>query len=80
TIHRLRRGIAGLAPVVEEDTIPFTVSGGLVTLNDQRGDPESLIRAADRALYIAKEGGRDRIIVADSGHRIGGDGELAEPH
>ena len=42
----------------------MTVSGGVAELSDDRATLDDLIRIADDALYEAKEGGRDRVIVA----------------
>jgi diguanylate cyclase (GGDEF)-like protein len=42
----------------------ITVSIGVAVLPDDAGDAENLIRAADRALYTAKNNGRDRIETA----------------
>jgi diguanylate cyclase (GGDEF)-like protein len=44
----------------------ITVSIGIAVLPDDAGDAENLERAADRALYMAKANGRDRIEVAPS--------------
>jgi predicted signal transduction protein with EAL and GGDEF domain len=38
-----------------------TVSVGLATLSETLPDGESLITAADKAMYLAKANGRDRI-------------------
>lgn len=40
---------------------PVTLSVGLATLSETLPDGESLITAADKAMYIAKTNGRDRI-------------------
>lgn len=42
----------------------ITASFGLAAYPDHAADAESLLRAADAALYLAKEGGRDRVMVA----------------
>lgn len=41
--------------------VPVTVSGGVATSEIQRSDAQSVLRAADRALYRAKRNGRNRI-------------------
>jgi diguanylate cyclase (GGDEF)-like protein len=43
---------------------PITASFGVAVMPDEAGDPESLLRVADRALYTAKANGRNRVEVA----------------
>ena len=45
---------------------PVTVSIGIASYPMHGDTPEQLIRRADRALYIAKEQGRNRVWVADA--------------
>jgi diguanylate cyclase (GGDEF)-like protein len=45
-------------------TVRVTVSLGLAVWPDDGQHPETLLAAADRALYAAKEGGRDRVAAA----------------
>ncbi|MFC3608621.1 GGDEF domain-containing protein [Stutzerimonas tarimensis] len=45
-------------------TLRCTVSIGIVQLNDDTPDLHALLKAADRALYQAKESGRNRTCVA----------------
>ena len=45
-------------------TAHITASLGVATLPDHAADGVSLIRAADRALYIAKAAGRNRVVGA----------------
>jgi predicted flap endonuclease-1-like 5' DNA nuclease len=41
-----------------------TISGGVAAFPDHAGNSSELLEAADRALYRAKERGRDRVLVA----------------
>jgi diguanylate cyclase (GGDEF)-like protein len=43
---------------------PVTASFGVAVYPDEAGDPEELMRIADRALYRAKAHGRNRVEVA----------------
>ena len=43
---------------------PVTFSAGVATLPEHGNNAKALLRAADRALYIAKETGRNRVVVA----------------
>ena len=54
----------GLREALAEPGVPaFTASFGLVDQSMGRG-LEELVRLADQALYLAKAGGRDRVVVA----------------
>ena len=44
-----------------EKTLSVTVSMGIAEPNDARATPAEVLRAADKALYRAKEGGRNRV-------------------
>jgi diguanylate cyclase (GGDEF)-like protein len=57
----------------------LTASFGVAAMPEHAGDGESLIRAADRALYTAKENGRDRVCVAGDTRLAGGPAEAAAP-
>ena len=61
--ERLRAAVAALTPQALGFDRPLTVSVGVVT---RRGEREfgALISRADDALYAAKEGGRDCVMVA----------------
>ena len=63
----MRARFDGLAiPAV---TAHITASLGVATFPDHAGDGATLIRAADRALYEAKEAGRNRVAAAVAGHQ-----------
>ena len=43
--------------------LPVTASIGVTTVPDGRATPSALLSQADRNLYAAKRGGRDRVVV-----------------
>jgi diguanylate cyclase (GGDEF)-like protein len=47
-----------------------TISCGVAAFPEDAGDLESLIGAADAALYAAKSAGRDRVIAASTGASV----------
>jgi diguanylate cyclase (GGDEF)-like protein len=57
--ERLRRAV-GNAPT----RVRVSASAGVATFPAHAGDAESLVRAADEALYASKRGGRDRTSVS----------------
>jgi len=60
--ERIRAGVAALRiPSVDQR---ITISLGLAVAPDHAVDAETLTRAADRALYAAKKGGRNRLAVS----------------
>lgn len=61
--ERLRRAVSGAPFGTEAGPVRATVSGGVAQWRDGQ-DEVQLLRRADRALYRAKERGRDRISVA----------------
>ena len=44
---------------------PVTVSCGVAVYNEEMRTIEDLVAAADQALYTAKKGGRDQVVLAD---------------
>jgi diguanylate cyclase (GGDEF)-like protein len=62
--ERIRRQMA--AEKMGSDTNPtnVTISAGVASFPDYGGDPETLIRNGDAALYEAKRRGRNQIIIA----------------
>ena len=60
--ERLRTAVAdSVVPITEGRTISFTISIGVATFPADAGSETALIAAADKALYAAKQGGRNRI-------------------
>ncbi len=62
-----RRAIAQLVVDYEGQSLRFTVSVGVsCAVPHSPGTPQALLAAADKALYQAKAGGRDRVCRADT--------------
>ncbi|GGC16684.1 histidine kinase N-terminal 7TM domain-containing diguanylate cyclase [Cellulomonas carbonis] len=64
----LRRGCADAVVDVRGGTLAVTASAGVATSCERWATPSALLDAADAALYAAKRGGRDRTVVAGTGH------------
>ena len=58
--ERLRRDVQG---AFGGDLAPMTMSFGVAAYPKDAGGAERLLQAADRALYLAKELGRNRVVV-----------------
>lgn len=67
--ERLRRALSDASLVLEPGPHPATISLGVAVLATQDQIFSDLLRRADRALYAAKEGGRNRVEVAASSVR-----------
>ncbi len=61
TADKVRRIIQATPLVVEQTTIPCTVSLGVAMLDASDGAPEDLYKRADERMYEAKQGGRNRV-------------------
>ena len=60
TAERVRRDVAG---AFADEPVTLTVSFGIATMPDHGRTVEELLRAADQALYAAKELGRNRSVI-----------------
>jgi len=47
--------------------VPVTISVGVATFPGDADTPEGLVKAADLALYAAKQSGRNKVVAANSG-------------
>lgn len=65
---RWRRDLERRAIVLEDGSrIRVTMSLGVAERSEGMQDAEALVKAADRALYAAKAGGRNRVAMAEPG-------------
>lgn len=67
-LQGLRKTVSGM-PVTARDGRAFTItfSAGYVGFDESEDDTDRIFAAADRALYAAKNAGRDRIVAFDPG-------------
>ncbi|OSM00110.1 putative diguanylate cyclase [Magnetofaba australis IT-1] len=70
-VERLRRAFADTPTLFENRVIAHTLSIGLARWAAQ-GDIDQLIQQADRALYAAKEQGRNRVVMVETGNAAAG--------
>ncbi len=61
--ERLRRVISEAPVAARELSVPISVSVGVSTLRHPGTAPELMLKEADVALYRAKSGGRDRVVL-----------------
>ncbi|MDQ3267099.1 MAG: GGDEF domain-containing protein [Myxococcota bacterium] len=65
--ERIRSGVAAAEFSFNGVLIPVTISAGVASASDRLGQPQQLIEEADRLLYRAKQGGRNRVETATVG-------------
>ncbi|MBN1585974.1 MAG: diguanylate cyclase [Candidatus Omnitrophica bacterium] len=65
--ERLREDIEKKRIQAYDETLSVTVSMGIATFPDQALQREELLECADKALYAAKQAGRNRVCQYDSG-------------
>ncbi len=61
--ERLREGVEKLEVPWEDKSIPVRVSVGVACLEGEREPADHLVARADRCLYAAKQGGRNRVVA-----------------
>ncbi|NJA89474.1 diguanylate cyclase [Rhodocyclus tenuis] len=61
---RLRRVVEDAPLGVKGEKVPLTISIGLTVLSAEHTHPENALARADQALYQAKAGGRNRVVIA----------------
>jgi diguanylate cyclase (GGDEF)-like protein len=66
--ERIRSGFQATAFTVEDKKILATISVGIAVSNGQSERPEQIFARADKALYEAKQGGRNRSVMAGEPH------------
>ena len=62
-----RAAVEALRLVYEGRPVQVTISAGVATYPQDGGDEDSLLRAADEALYRSKAGGRNRVSAYAAG-------------
>mgnify|MGYP005811004643 CR=1 FL=1 len=66
--RRIQLALANHCVAIEDKEVCATLSVGISTLNGKHQNLEQLINDADKAMYLAKKNGRNRIEVTESHH------------
>ena len=67
--ERIRRSIGAQRFDTDRGPLEVTSSFGVASLSDHADNAEGVLKAADDALYRAKEKGRNRVVIAPSKER-----------
>ena len=62
--ERIRAAVETHAFIYEGKRVPVTTSLGVAELRADIESAQTLIKAADKALYAAKTGGRNKVVIA----------------
>jgi diguanylate cyclase (GGDEF)-like protein len=62
--ERIRRAIEAAKLEVHGDYVQTSVSIGIAAYPDDGGTVELVMENADKAMYLAKQGGRNRVVTA----------------
>lgn len=65
--ERIRSTVESTPVETEAHTLHITVSVGGVVFGEHHKSPEAVVEEADQSLYRAKEGGRNRVVLATDG-------------
>lgn len=63
--ERLREAVATLDLRVRGESLRLSISIGVATLGEHGADFNELVRRADRAMYLAKRSGRNRVVTGE---------------
>lgn len=63
--ERMRTEISSGDPSLFTSALRVTASFGVASIHDELDDMEELVNKADKALYLAKESGRNKVVVWD---------------
>jgi diguanylate cyclase (GGDEF)-like protein len=69
--ERMRTAICGKPIEVRDQLLDLTASVGIAIADDGAADPDAVVGAADRALYAAKDAGRNRVRIWEPEARVG---------
>jgi diguanylate cyclase (GGDEF)-like protein len=69
--ERLRHAVEDKPVVWDEHEVPVTISVGVSELSEATEDAYALLGAADKALYAAKVGGRNRVVCYSESDEAG---------
>ena len=62
-LERLRKTLECHPVTTESGDVPVTVSIGIASFTDAMETPGNILARADKALYEAKESGRNRLVL-----------------
>jgi diguanylate cyclase (GGDEF)-like protein len=62
--ERIRKAVMGTLVKYEQHEVKYTCSVGVADLQAIYTKPQLWMEAADKALYVAKEGGRNKVVIA----------------
>ena len=80
TAERIREGVADQKVLFRNSLISVTSSVGVATIEPPYpDDPQELLERADRSLYLAKSGGRNRVWYWDNQKMDPADASLFAP-